>query len=174
MGPDVVLAWDWLNDQLRHTLNPLYYTPMGAFIRNVPWAHPAFEFLQVLGTSLLLVAISVLDLRLIGFPRTVAPSALHRIIRVARGAAVLTLVSGIFLVCGSPDRYLFNAEARWKVVFVLMAALNILLFDTPVVQRHDGTFGRGPSLVRRVLAAVALAACLGALAMGRIAATAGT
>src|SRR5688572_27904086 len=64
MDPDIVLEWDWLNDQLRHTLNPLYYTPMGAFIRNVPWVHPAFQVLQVLGTSLLLGTVCMLDLRL--------------------------------------------------------------------------------------------------------------
>ena len=174
MSPDIVLEWDWLNDQLRHTLNPLYYTPMGAFIRNVPWMHPMFQVLQVLGTSLLLGAVCVLDLRLIGFPRTVAPGALHGMIQVARGAVILTLISGIFLVCGSPDRYLFNAEARWKVIFLLVAALNILLFRTTLFRHTDATNGREPSLVLQVLAAVALTACLGAMSAGRIAATAGT
>jgi hypothetical protein len=174
MAPDIVLEWDWLNDQLRHTLNPLYYTPMGAFIRGVPWAHAAFEVLQVLGTSLLLGAISVLDLRLIGFPRTVAPGALHGMIQVARIAVVLTLISGIFLLCGSPDRYLFNAEARWKLIFLSIAALNILLFRATVFRHVDATNKRRPSLVLRVLAAVALMACLSALSAGRIAATGGT
>ena len=172
MGADIVLEWDWLNDQLRHTLNPLYYTPMGAFIRNVPWMHPMFQLLQVLGTSLLLGSVGVLDLRLIGFPRTVPPGALHGMIQVARGAVVLTLISGIFLVCGSPDRYLFNAEARWKVVFLLIAALNILLFRTAFFRHMSATNQRAPSLFRRVMAAVALTACLGAISVGRIAATA--
>jgi hypothetical protein len=171
MDPDIVLQWDWLNDQLRHTLNSLYYTPMGAFIRGVPGMRPAFDVLQVLGTSLLIGAIAVLDLRLIGFPRTVPPRALHGMIRVAETAAILTLVSGIFLVCGSPDIYLFNAEARWKAIFVLMAALNMLLFYTRVLRPLDTANEHEPSLLRRVLAAAALAACLGALSAGRLAAT---
>jgi hypothetical protein len=169
MNPDIVLQWDWLNDQLRHTLNGLYYTPMGAFVRNVPWTHPTFELLQVLGTSLLIGAICVLDLRLIGFPRNVPPRALHGMIQVAEAGAVLTLISGIFLVCRSPDLYLFNAEARWKVIFVVVAALNILLFHTAVFEPVDVMNEHRPSLLRRVLAAVALAACLGAISAGRLA-----
>ena len=173
MDPDIVLGWDWLNDQLRHTLNPLYYTPMGAFIRGVPGVHAAFDVLQVLGTSLLLGSVCVLDLRLVGFPRSVPPGALHGLIQIARSAVVLTLISGIFLVCRSPDQYLFNAEARWKVIFLLIAALNILLFRTAFFRHMSATNQRAPSLFRRVMAAVALTACLGAISAGRIAATAG-
>jgi hypothetical protein len=174
MDPDIVLAWDWLNDQLRHILNPLYYTPMGAFIRNVPWMHPTFEILQVLGVSLLLGAVTVLDLRLIGWPRRVPHGSLHGMITVARGAAVLTLVSGVVLVCGSPDRYLFNAEARWKVIFLLIAASNILLFDTRAFRQRDATAAHESPLIFRVLAFLGLIACLGAIALGRLAATGGT
>ena len=169
MSPDIVLEWDWLNDQLRHTLHTLYYTPMGTFMRSVPWMRAAFDFLQVLGMSLLLGAICVLDLRLMGYPRTVPPAALRGMIRVADTGMLLTLISGVLLLCGSPDIYLFNAAVRWKVVFVLIAALNLLLFGAPVFRGPDAMNTRASSPVRRVLAGGGLAACVAALWAARLA-----
>jgi hypothetical protein len=162
----MLMEWDWLNDQLRHTLNGLYYTPMGMFIRNVPGARAAIDFLHVLGTSMLLGAICIADLRLLGFPRGVTPTALNDVIPVGVTGLLLTLVTGICLVCGAPDQYLFDPTARWQVGFVLGASVNILLLHTSLF-RHE----QRPPLPVRLLAGVALAACLGAIAAGRLAAS---
>ena len=57
-----LMHWDWLNDQLRHLLNPLYYTPMGEFMRSSRWAWPTFESLHFIGLSLLIGTIGMFDL----------------------------------------------------------------------------------------------------------------
>ena len=88
---------------------------------------------------------------------------MNDVIPVGVTGLLLTLVTGISLVCGAPDQYLFDPTARWQVGFVLAAAVNMLLLHTSVF-RHTQ-----PSLVVRLLAGIALAACLGAIAAGRLA-----
>ena len=165
----MLMEWDWLNDQLRHTLNTLYYTPMGMFIRDLPGARAAIDFLHVLGTSMLLGAICVVDLRLLGFPRGMPPTALSDVIPVGVAGFLLTLVTGIVLVCGAPDEYLFDPTARWQVGFLLAAGVNMLLFHTGMFRRTQNRHEDRPPLIVRLLAGIALAACLGAITAGRLA-----
>jgi hypothetical protein len=169
----MLMEWDWLNDQLRHTLNGLYYTPMGMFIRGVPGARAAIEFLHVLGTSMLLSAICVVDLRLVGFPRSARSGAANDLTPVGVTGFLMTLVTGVVLVCGTPDRYLFDPTARWQVGFVLGAGVNLMLLHTTMFRASQNTHGHRPPLSVRLLAGIALAVCLGAIAAGRLAASGG-
>jgi hypothetical protein len=164
-----IMEWDWLNDQLRHALNPLYYTPMGVFMRESTWAWPTFESLHFIGMSLLAGTIVVFDLRLLGFARAVPVGALHRLIPVGIGGFLLNLTTGICFICGFPDQYLFNAAFRWKVVFILAAGLNVLFFYTRVFQRLEAmSENTPPPLPARIVGGVSLGAWVGVMAAGRL------
>ena len=142
-----MMEWDWLNDQLRHALNPLHYTPMGAFVRDVRWAGPAFTALHAVTMPLLALAIAAADLRLLGLRAAAPDRVFHALVRVALAAFIAALVSAVFLLCGAPDRYLFTAGFRWKVVFLLIAGLNVLLlYAMPSARRHGQEAGP-PALV---------------------------
>lgn len=165
----MLMEWDWLNDQLRPLLNPLYYTPMGAFMRESRWAWPVFESLHFIGMSLLVGTIGLFDLRLLGFARAVPVGALHRMIPLGIGGFVLNMITGIFFICATPDQYLFNAAFRWKVLFILVAGLNIVFFYTRVFRRLEAFSERlPPPLAARLVGGVSLAAWVGVMSAGRL------
>jgi hypothetical protein len=165
----MLMEWDWLNDQLRHTLNPLYYTPMGVFMREARWAWPAFESLHFIGMSLLMGTIGVFDLRLLGFARAVPVRALHRLIPLGIAGFTMNMLTGICFICGFPDQYLFNAAFRWKVVFILIAGLNILFFYTRVFRRLEAmSENMPPPLAARLVGGVSLGAWIGVMSAGRL------
>ncbi len=164
-----IMEWDWLNDQLRHALNPLYYTAIGQFMRDSMWAWPAFESLHFIGMSLLAGTIVLFDLRLLGFARAVPVGALHRLIPVGIGGFLLNLTTGICFVCAFPDQYLFNAAFRWKVVFIAAAGLNVLFFYTRVFQRLEAmSENTPPPLPARIVGGISLGAWVGVMAAGRL------
>ena len=164
-----IMEWDWLNDQLRHLLNPLYYTPMGEFMRNSTWAWPTFESLHFIGMSLLIGTIGVFDLRLLGFARAVPIAALHRLIPIGIGGFVLNMTTGICFICATPDQYLFNAAFRWKVVFIVIAGLNVLFFYTRVFRRLEAmSENTAPPLAARIVGGVSLGAWVGVMSAGRL------
>lgn len=165
----MLMQWDWLNDQLRHTLNPLYYTPMGVFMRSSTWAWPTFESLHFIGMSLLIGTIGVFDLRLLGFARAVPVAALHRLIPIGIAGFLINVLTGIGFICATPDQYLFNAAFRWKVVFLLVAGVNVLFFYTAVFRRLDAMSEHTPPpLIARIVGGVSLGAWIGVMSAGRL------
>ena len=164
-----IMEWDWLNDQLRHLLNPLYYTPMGVFMRTSTWAWPTFESLHFIGMSLLIGTIGVFDLRLLGFARAVPVGALHRLIPLGIFGFLLNMSTGICFICATPDQYLFNAAFRWKVLFIMAAGLNILFFYTSVFRRLEAmSENTPPPLAARIVGGVSLGAWIGVMSAGRL------
>lgn len=165
----MLMDWPWLNDHLRATLNWLYYTQYGIFMRDARWAWPAWESMHFIGMSLLAGTIVMFDLRLLGFARAVPVQAMHRLIPVGIFGFLLNLTTGIGFICATPDQYFFNAAFRWKVVFILIAGLNVLFFYTRIFRRLE-TFSENvpPPFAARVVGGVSLAAWVGVMTAGRL------
>ena len=165
----MLMRWVWLNDHLRASLNTLYWTPIGEFMRTSTWAWPAFESLHFMGMSLLIGTIGVFDLRLLGFARAVPIGALHRLIPVGITGFLLNMTTGICFICATPDQYLFNAAFRWKVVFILIAGINVLFFYTRVFRRLEQmSENTPPPLAARIVGGVSLGAWIGVMSAGRL------
>ena len=165
----LIMEWDWLNDQLRALLNPLYYTPMGEFMRSYMWAWPMAESLHFIGMSLLAGTIVMFDLRLLGFARAVPVRAMHRLIPSGIAGFLLNMTTGICFICATPDQYLFNASFRWKVVFITIAGLNVMFFYTRVFRRLEAISDvQAPPLAARLVGGVSLAAWVGVMTAGRL------
>lgn len=167
--PIDIMAWDWLNDQLRHALNPLYHTWIGDYMRTSRWAWPTFESLHFLGMSLLIGTIGVFDLRLLGFARAVPVRALHRLIPLGITGFLINITTGVCFICAFPDQYLFNAAFRWKVVFIVVAGLNVMFFYTAVFRRLEAESENvPPRLGARIAGGVSLAMWVGVMSAGRL------
>jgi hypothetical protein len=164
-----IMALDTLNDWLRHALNPLYYTSIGEFMRSSAWAWPIFESLHFLGMSLLVGTIGMFDLRLLGFARAVPIRAMHRLIPLGITGFLLNMTTGFCFICAFPDQYLFNAAFRWKVVFIMVAGLNVLFFYTRVFRRLEAESENvPPRLAARIVGGVSLASWVGVMSAGRL------
>jgi hypothetical protein len=164
-----IMAWDQLNDWLRHALNPLYHTPIGEFMRTSTYAWPTFESLHFLGMSLLIGTIGMFDLRLLGFARAVPVRAMHRLIPLGITGFLINISTGFCFICAFPDQYLFNAAFRWKVVFITIAGLNVLFFYTRVFRRLEAeSESVPPRFAARVVGGISLAAWVGVMSAGRL------
>jgi hypothetical protein len=147
----------------------LHDTSIGEFMRVSRWAWPVCESLHFIGMSVLVGVVGLFDLRLLGLARGVPIAAFHRLIPLAVAAFVMNALTGVSFLAATPDQYLFNAAFRFKVLFFLIAGLNVLVFYTASFRSLlSRAPGEGPPLPARVAGAVSLCAWIGVMAAGRL------
>jgi hypothetical protein len=144
-------------------------TDLHEFMRNVRWIWPALESAHFIGMSLLIGTIGMFDLRLLGFARSVPVAALHRLIPFGIAGFLINATTGVFFIAGYPDQYIFNDAFRVKVLFILIAGLNVLFFYTRVFRRLEHLPpGEPPPFAMRLAGGVSLCAWIGVMTAGRL------
>ena len=159
-----------MNEELLRALErAIRDTELHTFMREVRWLWPALESLHFIGMSLLIGTIGMFDLRLLGFARRVPVAALHRLIPFGIAGFVLNATTGVMFVAGYPDQYIFNDAFRVKVLFILVAGLNVLFFYTRVFRRLEHLPpGEPPPIAMRLAGGVSLCAWIGVMTAGRL------
>ena len=159
-----------LNDQVLRSVEAILRdTSVGEFMRTTTWAWAFCESLHFFGMSLLVGIVGLFDLRLIGFARGVPLAGFHRLIPLGVAGFAINAATGFCFLSGFPDQYLFNAAFRWKVTFLTIAGLNVLLFYTATFRRLLALgAGDAPPLAARVAGAVSLCSWIGVMAAGRL------
>jgi hypothetical protein len=142
---------------------------INTWVLSTYWLWPLLEIIHFIGLSLLLGAMVIVDLRLAGYLRQIDINSVHRLLPWAAIGFVLNLVSGFLFFFGDPGRYSINIGFQVKMVLVLIAGLNVLIFAwkiNPVIRNwdpHGDTTGLAKSI-----AWVSLAAWTGVLLLGRL------
>jgi hypothetical protein len=98
------------------------------------------EIIHFIGLSLLLGGLLVIDLRMAGHFRSLNPSATHKLLPVVFIGFGLNLITGLLFFCGDPLRYAVNISFQIKLVLIILAGLNALLFYwkiSPVMHTWD-------------------------------------
>jgi hypothetical protein len=108
----------------------LYDSGMGTAIRESIWVFPIIETVHVLGITLLVGTVAILDLRLLGLALKGEPVS-----RVASGVLPLTwagfavmFVSGFLLFWSEAAKSYGNPAFRLKLLLLLLVGLNPLIF----------------------------------------------
>jgi hypothetical protein len=122
---------------LQHICQLLYDSRIGTAIRESDNAFPIIESVHVLGITLLAGTIAVLDLRMLGVILRDVP-----VRRIARGVLPLTwsgfvvmFLSGFLLFWSEAAKNYTNPAFRIKIVLLILAGLNPLVFHTGVYRR---------------------------------------
>ena len=140
----------------------------GVAMRGIPWLFPSFEVLHFFGMALLVGAVGVIDLRVLGFARGLPLTALHRCQPIGVAGLVINIITGIGFVASDPLPYLMNGAFRLKLLLMLVAGLNILIFYfvLPREARQLQTNASAP-IAARLVAAASLLLWLGVIWAGR-------
>jgi len=142
---------------------------INTWVLSTYWLWPLLEIIHFIGLALLLGAIIIVDLRLAGYLRQININSVHLLLPWAAIGFAMNLVSGFLFFFGDPGRYAINIGFQFKMVLVLVAGLNVLIFALkikPVIENwepHGDTTGLAKSV-----AWVSLAAWTGVLLLGRL------
>jgi hypothetical protein len=109
----------------------LHDTAFGTVVRESTWAEPALETVHVLTLTVFLGFVILLDLRLLDviMRRTPVSTVFRQINPWLFGAFAVMLVTGISLFAGDPVLFYATIFFKLKMLFLLAAALNVVVFN---------------------------------------------
>lgn len=142
--------------------------PVAAFMRTA-WGWPAVESVHFVGLTLLFGSIAVWDLRLLGMAGSVPIVAFHRLVPFSVLGFGLNAASGSMFLMTEPNQYIYNPAFHFKLLFLTLAGVNILVFYALFFRRVRALDGgaRAPAGLR-VIGAVSLASWAAVIICGRL------
>ena len=133
------------------------------------WGWPICESVHFVGLSLLVGVIGTFDLRMLGFVRSVSMAALHRLVPWGVFGYVLNVITGAMFLVTEPNQYIYNPAFQFKLLFMGIAGLNILVFYTTMFKRVKGTPpGDDTPGGAKAVAAVSLCVWIAVIICGRL------
>ncbi|MEX0619405.1 MAG: DUF6644 family protein [Pseudohongiellaceae bacterium] len=106
---------------------------------NSPWGWPTAESIHFIGLCLLVGTVGVFDLRMLGVGRGIPMAALHSLVPVGVAGYLLNVITGLMFFTSAPDQYLYNPAFQLKMLFMLVAGLNMLFFYSSAVAALHNT-----------------------------------
>lgn len=143
--------------------------PMRYVMTDTRWAWPTAESIHFIGLTLLIGTVGMFDLRLMGVGKQIAPAQLHRLIKFGVAGFIGNVLTGLCFLSAAPEQYIYNKAFRWKLVFLTVAGLNILVFYSAFF-RKIRTLGAGAVIPMgaRLVGAVSLSMWIGVISAGRL------
>ena len=144
------------------------FTSIAAFMQT-RWAWPAIESVHFIGLTLLFGSIAAWDLRLLGALKEIPIAAFHKLVPFAVLGFTINLTSGLMFLVTFPDQYVYNSAFQLKMLCLMLAGLNVMLFYLTSFRRI-ATFGsdRQPPLLARLSGAVSLGLWITVIICGRM------
>lgn len=122
---DVFAIAEWLEN-----------TAVGEVIRTSDFLFPLLESLHVLGVALVFGTILIVDARLMGWGSRGQPAAavLKQSVRWTWIGFMTALVTGGLLFLSDATTYVFNAPFQIKMSLLLLAGINMIIFEAVLVR----------------------------------------
>lgn len=101
------------------------------FIHKTAWAFSTIAVVHAFAASLMLVMIVMVDLRRLGFASTRRPFAelSRQLMPLTWVAFMLAAITGLLMFASRPTEYLVNAEFWIKMSLIVVAGINIMIFE---------------------------------------------
>jgi hypothetical protein len=107
-------------------------SPLNTWIVSSYQVWPALEIIHFLGITLLFGGLLVIDLRMAGYVKSINPVTVYKLVPVVVLGFSLCLVTGILFFYGDPATYAGNLMFQLKVLLIMIAGLNVLLYNWKV------------------------------------------
>lgn len=141
-----------------------------AVASGVPWLWPLGEILHFIGLSTLVGIAGVLDLRMLGVAKGLPLAPLQRLIPWAIAGFLINLITGFLFFAGDPFQYIHNYAFWLKMLFIVLAGVNVAVFYALGLSRQIDAVGPGGDapLGAKVVAGVSLFLWVGVMFWGRM------
>ena len=146
----------------------LLATPFHDFMVQVPPAFPTCETLHFVGLSLLFGALLLVDVRGMGFFKSMPLLELHRLVPVALLGFAINAITGFLFMCLDPSVYLNNPAFLFKMALIPIAGINALVFEVCIFRRLRAGYAHvEDSALVKISSGLSLLLWVGVLAGGR-------
>lgn len=133
-------------NHLMHLAEAMEQSAMGTAIAEGRYAFPIIEGIHLIGLSLAVGLIFLIDLRLLGvFLPSVPARVLHRQLQpyVFAGFGII-IVAGVLLLFSEASTVIVSPPWPFKAFFFVLATVNALYFELVIARRANALPDRGP------------------------------
>lgn len=141
---------------------------LNRWIAETYWLWPVLEIIHFIGLSIMLGALLIIDARLLGMLRTYDAESVKRLVPLVWVGFCINLASGTMFFVGDPMRYSVNIGFRLKMLLILIAGLNVVVYQLQVRPQLIGWNTVSMPTVARLVAIASLATWGGVLLLGRL------
>ncbi len=150
-------------------LGALETSALGEAMRQWLWLYPAVEVVHIAGIGLLFGSIAVLDLRLLGFSRSMPVRRLAgHVLPWTAASFALIVPSGLMMFTAHATEFVQSGVFVLKMLLIMAAGLNAALFHTTVFRGSAAWDTAAPPGAARGFAAVSLLLWIAVIACGRL------
>src|ERR1700757_511253 len=145
-------------------------TAVGSTIRQSLWLFPAIETVHLLGMAALVGTITVLDLRLLGWtmPQRRVSEVVPRLLPWAWLGFGVQVVTGALLFSSEAVKIYGNPAFRLKMLFLLLAGIQALIFQTVVSRKLPAWDDRpAPPVMARITGMISMLLWIAIVTAGR-------
>lgn len=119
-----------MTESLKHFADWLHATAPSGWVRHWPWTWAICETLHFVGLSMLFGVIGTLDLRLMGFLKRIPLASLRAMLPYGIAGFGINVITGIIFFVGAPEQYVTNIAWGMKLLFLGVAGINMVYFET--------------------------------------------
>lgn len=141
---------------------------LNQWIAETYWLWPVLEIFHFIGLSIMLGALLIIDARLLGMLRTYDAGSVKRLVPLVWVGFCINLASGTMFFVGDPMRYSINIGFQLKMLLILIAGLNVVVYQLQVRPQLTGWNTVSMPTVARLVAIASLATWGGVLLLGRL------
>jgi hypothetical protein len=147
---------------------------LAAFVNDYDWVWPICEMLHFIGMALLIGTVGLLDLRILGFAKSVPITSLEKLVPIGILGFLLNLGSGLVFVTGNiaggAMAYLGNLAFQIKMLLILIAGINLAAYYVTGIARAaaDVPVAGDAAPAAKIVAVVSLLAWFGVIYFGRM------
>lgn len=143
---------------LTEVLSWLELSPVGELMQTSDWAFPAAEVVHVIAVVIVYGFIAIVDLRLLGLAgrsrryTKLAAETLHFVWL----AFVIAVITGLLMFATQPFKYVGNGWFVAKMIFILLAGVNMLIMELVLARRAEHWHDTGIPLSAQVAGGLSL------------------
>lgn len=101
---------------------------IGSFVIGKTWVWPACETLHFVGLCLIFMVCLLVNFRMLGVAKGLSFEALYQLLPVGILGFGINLLTGMLFFLASPQQYINNVEFHRKLIFIVLAGVNVLYF----------------------------------------------
>jgi hypothetical protein len=150
-------------------LHWIQHSALGALMRKDGWLFPACQALHFIGMSLLFGAIGLVDVRILGYFKSIPIPSVLKLIPIAVVGFTINLLTGVCFLASNPYQYWPSPMFKLKMAVIFWAGVNALYFT---FTEHRKLAGVGaefePDFQSRVLAGTSIVFWLIVILAGRL------
>jgi hypothetical protein len=130
-------------------------TALAAFVRTVPWVYPAVETAHYIGLAFLVGGIMLIDLRLLGFARSLPVSSMIGLLPWVWVGFVINVASGTIMFVYGATNFGTSPVFWLKMLFMVLAGANAFVFSRAAARSGSQWLDSGnvPPFVKAVATA---------------------